>query len=528
MSTFFAYIRVSTERQGARSVSLPEQREALQRYAERNTLTVTRWFEERVTAAKLGRPVFSEMLADLRKGAAQGVLIHKIDRGARHLKDWADLGDLIDSGVDVRFVNENLDLQTRGGRLSADIQAVVAADYIRNLREEAKKGFYGRLKQGFYPRPAPLGYCDQGAGKPKTPDPAVAPLVRQAFELYSTGRFSLKSLAVELERRGFRSKLGNRLRPSTLSQLLNNPFYYGLIRIERTSQTFEGVHESLISKTLFDRVQTVLHGKVNTKTRSHDMVFRRLLNCKRCGYSLVGEQQKGHTYYRCHSPGCVKTSIREERIDDEFQKRFCVFDLREGDCLHLDGLFDQLKGKAMQDHDQEIEALELQIAHNESRMSRLTDAAIDGIVDKAAFEERKTSLLEERHELRNRLDRIVAGIDDRVGVVAGILELTKSAYLSYKVGDYDKKRQIVESLTSNRTLDQKTLSVTLRKPFDEVSSHLKQQGGGAQRNTPRTFSRLVSRIWELAESGKLKDLFDRDAKKNTKLSEGDKGVEAAA
>src|SRR5271155_6201404 len=101
--------------------------------------------------------------------------------GARNLKDWADLGELIDAGVEVHFANESLDLHTRGGRLSADIQAVVAADYIRNLREETRKGFYGRLKQGLYPLPAPLGYLDRGKGKVKEVDPIMAPVVARAF-----------------------------------------------------------------------------------------------------------------------------------------------------------------------------------------------------------------------------------------------------------------------------------------------------------------------------------------------------------
>ena len=69
-----------------------------------------------------------------------GLIIHKVDRGARSLRDWADIGDLIDAGVDLRFAHDDLDLSTRGGRLTADIQAVIATDYIRNLREEVKKG----------------------------------------------------------------------------------------------------------------------------------------------------------------------------------------------------------------------------------------------------------------------------------------------------------------------------------------------------------------------------------------------------
>src|SRR5262245_42335656 len=137
----------------------------------------------------------------------------------------------IDEGIKVLFTNESLDLQTRGGRLSADIQAVVAADYVRNLREETKKGLYGRLKQGCYPFPAPLGYKDMGKGKPKEVDPLTAPLVRQAFELYATGQYTVITLSEELFRRGLRTRGGRRLSKNGVSFLLNNPFYTGLIRL---------------------------------------------------------------------------------------------------------------------------------------------------------------------------------------------------------------------------------------------------------------------------------------------------------
>src|SRR5437879_6401482 len=183
MYEYFGYIRVSTARQGEKGVSLQEQREAIERYSHRFNLTISQWFEERETAAKRGRPIFSQILKGLRQGKARGVIIHKIDRSARNLKDWADLGEIIDAGIEVHFANESLDLHSRGGRLSADIQAVVAADYIRNLREETRKGFYGRIKQGLYPLPAPVGYLDMGKGKPKEVDLAKAPLVRKAFEL---------------------------------------------------------------------------------------------------------------------------------------------------------------------------------------------------------------------------------------------------------------------------------------------------------------------------------------------------------
>ena len=143
MNDFYGYIRVSTVKQGQQGVSLQEQRDAIERHAQSLNLNIIDWFEEKETAAKRGRPTFNRMMKLLKERKAAGVIIHKIDRSARNLKDWADLGEMIDAGVRVLFSNESLDLSSRGGRLSADIQAVVAADYIRNLRDETKKGLFG-------------------------------------------------------------------------------------------------------------------------------------------------------------------------------------------------------------------------------------------------------------------------------------------------------------------------------------------------------------------------------------------------
>src|SRR5258708_3956475 len=151
MKNCFAYIRVSTVKQGQHSSSLQEQRDAIIAFAIRHDLAISEWFEDRETAAKKGRTQFVRMMVALEKRKAAGVILHKIDRGARNLWDWARIQDLIDAGTEVHFAHDNLDLKTRGGRLAADIQAVVAADYVRNLREEVRKGMRGRLKPGIYP-----------------------------------------------------------------------------------------------------------------------------------------------------------------------------------------------------------------------------------------------------------------------------------------------------------------------------------------------------------------------------------------
>lgn len=318
MNNYFAYTRVSTTRQGETGVSLSEQRSAIEHYAKTHHFSISNWYEERLSAAKTGRPIFSQMLKELKRSHTTGVIIHKIDRGVRNLKDWALLGELIDQGIEVRFANDDLDLSSRGGRLAADIQAVVAADFIRNLRDEVKKGFYGRVKQGLYPLPAPIGYLNQGAGKPKMIDPVTSPLVRLAFEYYASGAFNLRDLSIELYRLGLRSRRGRRITRSGLSGMLTNPFYMGVIHIRKDSTSVPGIHTPFIPPDLFDRVQDTFNKKRRRKRTRHSFLFQRVLHCQACRFTLSGERQKGFTYYRCHTLTCPMKTVREEVVEEAF------------------------------------------------------------------------------------------------------------------------------------------------------------------------------------------------------------------
>jgi site-specific DNA recombinase len=491
VNSYFGYIRVSTARQGERGVSLVEQRDAISRHAERNELEISRWFEERETAAKRGRPIFNEMLKLLRKGKARGVLIHKIDRSARNMKDWAELGELIDGGVEVHFVNESLDLGSRGGRLSADIQAVVAADYVRNLREETRKGFYGRIKQGFYPLPAPLGYRDMGKAKAKEFDPERAPLVRRAFELYSTASWTLGQLKGELQRLGLRNRNGGAVSLAGLSKFLNNPFYTGLIRLRSTGETFPGVHEPLVSKSLFDRVQLVLRGKVSARTQVHDFQFRRLLRCGTCGYSLIGETRKGHVYYRCHSKECPTTAVREEVVDQEFSQVFEPLYFDDEERVILSEMLGEVRKDFAAQWEAETTASRLQLGHLRERMDRLTDAYIDRLIDRETFEQRKGSILLEEKTLQERISQPEQAAMNRLSKFLG---LAGDAYSLYRATISDERRFLLRITTSDRVVAHKKIAITLKSPFRDVANRHKLSNGGPSRDRHRTLRALINKL----------------------------------
>lgn len=495
MKQIFAYVRVSTAKQGEKGVSLDEQRDAILRYAQRNQFEVVRWFEERQTAAKRGRPVFAEMLRRLRRGEAAGVIIHKIDRSARNLRDWSDLLELTDHGIELHFAYESLDLNSRGGRLSADIQAVVAADYIRNLRDEARKGIYGRLKQGIYPLPAPLGYLDRGKGKPKDPDPAKAPLVRHAFELYATGRFSLDSLVEEVQRLGLKNRRNGLVTRSGISTLLNNPFYVGMIRIRRSGQTFTGAHQPLISRSLFDRVQAILAGRTPDRRNKHQFLFRRLFTCKSCGYALVGERQKGLVYYRCHSKSCPKISFREDSLEEVVRRALTPLQFSPDEVAYFKRRILDLQAGWVEEKKRQIAGAGLALGHLQQRLDRLTDALIDGILEKDLFEGRKAALLSERQRLQERVVDLESGKASLPVEIENFLELAGSAYSSYNSGIPQEKRKLLQTVTSNRIVDGKSVDLTLLPPFDQVANRPQDSNGGPYRDRPRTLDRLAKKVF---------------------------------
>lgn len=496
MDKYFGYIRVSTAKQGERSVSLPEQKDAIDRYAKRANLVIADWFEEWQTAAKKGRPIWAQMLKALRLGKANGVVIHKIDRSARNLKDWADLGELIDQGIEVHFANESLDLHSRGGRLSADIQAVVAADYIRNLREEAKKGIYGRLKQGFYPLRAPLGYQDNGAGKAKTIDPLAGALVRKAFELYVTGNFTLYVLRDKLYRLGLRNKEGSQVSLSGLSKILNNSFYMGIITIKRNGEVFQGNHEPLISKHTFDTAQDVLQGRFHTRTVKHEFLFRRLVRCKGCGYTLVGETRKGHVYYRCHTRTCPTTGIREEVIERTVAERLRALEFSEAEKQYLASAIQELKTRWIADREQSLRNLNARREHLTERLTRLTDAYLDGTIEKELFEERKASILFDRQGIQGSITALHANEASIPDLIRGFLERAGSFYSSYQKASIEQKRRMVNIVSSDLSLCEKSIEFAFTKPFAEIAEREKVDRCGPSRRIGRTWKPILDRMVE--------------------------------
>ncbi|NGO53490.1 recombinase family protein [Allomesorhizobium camelthorni] len=500
MKKCFGYVRVSTVKQGE-GVSLQAQREAIERFATGNNIIIIKWFEEKETAAKSGRPVFNAMIRLLKQRRADGVVMHKIDRSARNFADWAKIGDLADTGIDVHFATESLDFRSRGGRLAADIQAVIAADYIRNLREEIKKGIYGRLKQGLYPFGAPIGYLDQGSGKPKIPDPVRAPFIRQAFELYASGQHSLRSLLMELKRLGLRNQSGRPLSKGGLETILDNPFYCGLIRIRKNGETYQGIHQPLLSVQLFKAVQEIKAGKSGKKVTRHNHLYRGLFRCHHCDSAMTPERQKGHVYYRCQQRECATKCVREEVLETAVESALSCFRISDEEEKTLLQAFESW-WKARQQTGT-ISTIKMQLGHINARIDRLTETLVDGHIDHNTYNQHKEKLLLEKLQAEEKLV-IERKKNGKSSNLQRFLELIKSLANSYISLNPTEKREMVQITTSNRTVAGKSVVVEPSNWLLMTENAIAGLIGAPYRPTSRRLPELrdenIERLVQLAQS----------------------------
>ncbi len=270
--------------------------------------------------------------------------------------------------------------------------------------------------------------------------------------------------------------------------MLNNPFYMGLISIRKTGEMFEGVHPPLVTKALYNRVQAVLRGRRGgVMPLRHDFTFRRLLRCGACSSTLIGERHKErYVYYRCQAPSCHGICINESVVEERFRAQFARLPFTPVELGDLRDMITRLRGTAALEHKKREQSLLLLLAQCEERLSRLTDALIDGLIDKPTFNARKRSLLIEKRGLMDQ--SLVTDTEQLIAdKIDEYLELSNTAEISYATPIVPEKRDVVNSTASNCTVYGKNPVVTLKSPFRELIELRNSVGSDPQRDDARTF-----------------------------------------
>ncbi len=223
--------------------------------------------------------------------------------------------------------------------------------------------------------------------------------------MYATGSHTLLSLANWCEQKNLRGNLGKKIAISNVQKILANPFYIGLMRWK--GEIFEGQHEPLISKKLFDKCQEVMakRGKVK-EIRKHNFAFLGLLKCASCGASITAEIQKGHNYYRCTKKKGLcqeKHYLREEILSEQIKSFLQKVSLSSQDTEKVLAALDNEQDKAREDAQAEVSVLKEQLASIETKLKKLLDIYLADALSTEEYAAKKQSLISEKMSLGEKI-----------------------------------------------------------------------------------------------------------------------------
>jgi site-specific DNA recombinase len=294
---YILYCRKSTDTEDKQVLSLESQEKELLDLAALHEYDVVDILRESRTAKEPGRPIFNELIRRLSAGEVDAILCWKIDRLTRNPVDGGQIQWLLQKGRIKSICTPSRTYNPDDNVLLMSIEQAMATQYIRELSENVKRGYRAKLEKGEWPNHAPYGYKNDKATKLLVFDEKQSPMVQRTFELFASGLYSMSDVRRMLNAEGFRTSAGTKIGKSTVERIIKNPFYFGMM--ERNGKYYEGKHQPLISKALFDQAQDVLNNVTRPKTQELLFPLRGLLICADCTCQYTASLKKGHQYYYC-------------------------------------------------------------------------------------------------------------------------------------------------------------------------------------------------------------------------------------
>jgi len=420
MLNYFLYARKSTDVEDKQVRSIEDQLAVLHTLAKEQGLHITGEFIEKQSAKVPGRPIFNEMLSRIEKGEAQGIVCWKLDRLARNPVDGGQISWLLQRGIIQTIQTHDRRYHSTDNVLMMSVEFGMANQYIRDLSNNVKRALHEKVKRGEYPSLAPVGYINDLRLKNIVVDNRNAQIVKNAFELYAEGNSRLEDIAAFFATHGILSKGGKPLARDRITYTLSNPIYYGHFRF--AGELYEGKHMPLISKKLFDKVQTVLkeRSRPQYKAENDPRPLCGLLKCGECGAGITAETKVKHqkngnvhtyVYYRCTKKKglCSQSYIREEVLAEQLSEAIKPFTLPTDWGVELSKMVDRDEQEAVQSSAMASQAMREEVDTISQKLQRLLSAYLDQDIERDTYRSEKAKLLSRKKSLEEKIGEMGRG-----------------------------------------------------------------------------------------------------------------------
>ena len=452
---YILYARKSTDVEDKQVLSIEAQLAELRKYAKDNGLVVIDTIIEKKSAKTPGRPKFAYLLKRIQNGEANAILAWHPDRLARNSVDGGQIIYLLDQRYlgDLKFVTfwfEN----TSQGKFMLNIAFGQSKYYVDNLSENTKRGLRQKIRRGEFPGIAPFGYYNNTKTKTVHIDKRQAELVRAIFALYAKGQSTFQDISSYLFERGIKTGGGKPYSKDKVKYTLKNPFYYG--HFIYAGEIYEGKHAPIISKKLWDKVQTVIEWRSRpTKGLIEPQPYCGLLRCA-CGMMITAEnktkrQKNGnihhYVYYRCtrksKSIKCVEPAVRSELLDVQLSDLLTSFALSSKHANILHEMINKDEQAEQSQVDAKISDLRASILHLSEKLQRLLDAFLDGVLERDDYTKKKAEILSQKKTLEEQVSDLSMGTLEWVEPLRNMLKKAVSICKIAKSTDQEAKKSLL-------------------------------------------------------------------------------------
>lgn len=347
------YARKSTESDERQALSIESQVNEMLQIAERENLEVVDIRRESKSAKDSNnRPIFRELLTDIKQEKFNAVLTWAPDRLSRNAGDLGSVVDLMDEKKlhSIRTYGQTFSNSPNEKFLLMILcsQAKLEND---NRGINVKRGLRARCELGLWPTNAPTGYIKERRLDRKNEcliDQDRAPVIKQMFEKVAYEQWSGRKLYHWLKfELNFRTHAGKKhLSLGNIYKILDNTFYYGKFEYPKDSgQWYQGKHEPIITKELYDEVQQQLKGNELKTRRDKEFAFTKLMTCGLCGSGISADEKykklkngsfNTHIYYGCskaRDKSCKCGYLNETELIKQLQSLVDKVELKENTVL---------------------------------------------------------------------------------------------------------------------------------------------------------------------------------------------------
>lgn len=336
-----------------------------------------------------------------------------------------------------------------------------------------------KFHEGWQPSPLYIGYRSVGGDRERKtckPDPYVAPIIKQLFELYATGNYSIVEIQDWLADKNILSKNGTVISHSVINTILRNPFYYGLIRWH--GQAKIGNHQPIITKQLFDVCQYVLekHRNFLTRKRTHDYLLRGFMYCAECQQRYTADQHKINSkakdnvihYYHCPKRGrngCTAPYVEQEALEKQVVAEIAKMQFSQE---FIDKVVE--KTKQVVAENRRTAGAQKQGIYNqkhglEMKRNKLEDALLDGTIERDTFKRKHAEIEEKIMNLDASIQEIDAKARMDINLIEEVLAFTRNIHQTYMDAPQFLKRHYLRFFFEKMLVQNKRIIKTVPTPI---------------------------------------------------------------